>query len=75
MSLKFRLLIYINLLLLVAIFIGLFAIISSAKNNVRQEILSTQSLAVFAIENGIEKNPEIYLRQEKEGSLGIGKPE
>ena len=71
MSLKFRLLIYINLLLLVVIFIGLVAIISSAKNNVRQEILSTQSLAVFAIENGIKKNPEIYLRQEKEGSLGL----
>ena len=71
MSLKLRLLIYINLLLLVAIFIGLVAIISSAKNNVRQEILSTQSLAVFAIENGIEKNPENYVRQEKEGSLGL----
>jgi len=71
MSLKFRLLIYINLLLLVAIFIGIAAIISSAQNNVRQEILSTQSLAVFAIENGIVKNPEIYLRQENEDSLGL----
>lgn len=71
MSLKFRLLIYINLLLLIAIIIGLSAIILSAKNNVRQEILSTQSLAVFAIENGIEKNPEIYLLKEKEDSLGL----
>ena len=61
MSLKLRLVTYINSLLLIAVFIGLTAIILSAQKNVRQEILSTQSLAVFAIENGIEKNPEIYL--------------
>ena len=64
MSLKFRLLFYINFLLLIAIFTGLAAIITSAQNNVRQEILSTQSLAVFAIENGIKKNPEVYLLKE-----------
>ena len=69
MSLKFRLLFYINFLLLIAIFTGLAAIITSAQNNVRQEILSTQSLAVFAIENGIKKNPEVYLL--KENSLGL----
>ena len=51
MSLKLRLLIYINLLLFIAVLIGLTAIISSAKSNVRQEKLSAQSLAVFAIEN------------------------
>lgn len=71
MSLKYRLLIYINSLLLIAIFIGITAIIASAQKNVRQEILSTQSLAVFAIENGIKKNPEIYLFQEEEESLGL----
>ena len=75
MSLKSRLLIYINLLLLVAVFIGLAAIIFSAQNNVRQEILSTQSLAVFAIENGIEKNPEIYFSQEKKRFTWIDKLE
>lgn len=73
MSLKFRLLIYINLLLLVAIVIGLSAIILSAKNNVRQEILSTQSLAVFAIENGIERNPgNVYFKKQGE-NLGLSK--
>ena len=71
MSLKSRLLIYVNLLLLVAIFTGLAAIIFSAQNNVRQEILSTQSLAVFAIEKGIEKNAEVYFSQEKKVSLGL----
>ena len=64
MSLKLRLLIYINLLLFIAVSIGLTAIISSAKSNVRQEILSTQSLAVFAIENGIERNPgNVYFKK------------
>ena len=73
MSLKFRLLIYINLLLLVAIVIGLSAIILSAKNNVMQEILSTQSLAVFAIENGIERNPgNVYFKKQGE-NLGLSK--
>jgi two-component system, NarL family, sensor histidine kinase UhpB len=71
MSLKFRLLIYINSLLLVAVIIGISAIITSAQKNVRQEILSTQSLAVFAIENGIERNPEIYLFQEEGQTLGL----
>ena len=71
MSLKFRLLTYINLLLFIAVFIGLAAIITSAKNNVRQEILSTQSLAVFAIENGIQKNPEIYLFKKETDTLGL----
>ena len=55
MSLKYRLLIYINSLLLIAVLIGLAAIITSTQKNVRQEILSTQSLAIFAIENGIKK--------------------
>jgi two-component system sensor histidine kinase UhpB len=61
MSLKYRLLAYINSLLLFAVLIGISLIIASAHTNVRQEILSTQSLAVFAIENAIEKNPEIFL--------------
>ena len=71
MSLKYRLLIYINSLLLIAVIIGLAAIISSTQKNVRQEILSTQSLAIFAIENGIKKNPEIYLFQEQGETFGL----
>jgi len=71
MSLKYRLLIYINSLLLIAILIGLAAIITSTQKNVRQEILSTQSLAIFAIENGIKKNPEIYLFQEQGETFGL----
>jgi len=71
MSLKYRLLIYINSLLLIAVLIGLAAIITSTQKNVRQEILSTQSLAIFAIENGIKKNPEIYLFQEQGETFGL----
>jgi len=44
----------------------------AAKKNVRDEILSTQSLAIFAIENGIKKNPDFYLFQEEGESLGLG---
>ena len=65
MSLKLRLLIHINALLLVTILIGLSVIMIVSQKNVREEILSTQSLAVFAIEKGIQKNPEFYLFQEK----------
>lgn len=71
MSLKFRLLTYINLLLLVAVTIGISVIIASAQKNVRQEILSTLSLATFAIENGIKKNPEIYLFQNEVDTIGL----
>jgi two-component system sensor histidine kinase UhpB len=45
----------------------------SAKKNVRDEVLSTQSLAIFAIENGIKKNPEIYLFQEEGEPFGFSK--
>ena len=71
MSLKYRLLIYINSLLLIAVLIGLAAIITSTQKNVSQEILSTPSLAIFAIENGIKKNPEIYLFQEQGETFGL----
>ena len=49
MSLKRRLLIYINTLLVAAILIGLTVIMAVAKKNVREEVLSTEALAVFAI--------------------------
>ncbi|MDC0182637.1 hypothetical protein OAJ43_00605 [Nitrosomonadales bacterium] len=71
MSLKFRLLTYINFLLLIAVSIGILVVITSAQKNVRQEILSTLSLAVFAIENGVKKNPEIYLFQNEGDTIGL----
>lgn len=71
MSLKLRLLIYINTLLLTTIIIGLSVIIFVSQKNVREEILSTQSLAVFAIESGIQKNPEFYLFQKDDGTFGL----
>jgi len=61
MSLKRRLLIYINALLVAAILIGLTVTMAVAKKNVHEEVLSTQALAVFAIENGIKNNPDFYL--------------
>lgn len=71
MSLKSRLLVYINSLLLITIIIGLLAIMIISQKNIRDEILSTQSLAVFAIENGIQKNPEFYLFQEDDDTFGL----
>tara|TARA_B100000035_G_scaffold79888_1_gene66911 strand:+ start:16088 stop:17413 length:1326 start_codon:yes stop_codon:yes gene_type:complete len=71
MSLKSRLLIYINSLLLITIIIGLLAILIISQKNIRDEILSTQSLAVFAIEKGIQKNPEFYLFQEDDDTFGL----
>ena len=62
MSLKRRLLIYINTLLVAAILIGLTVIMAVAKKNVREEVLSTEALAVFAIENGIKNNPPLAVR-------------
>ena len=72
MSLKNRLILYINSLLIIAMIIGVLGILLAAKKNVRDEILSTQSLAIFAIENGIKKNPDFYLFQEEGESLGLG---
>ena len=72
MSLKYRLLAYINSLLLFAVLIGISLIIASTHTNVRQEILSTQSLAVFAIENAIEKKPRNFPLTKSEKN-GVGK--
>jgi two-component system sensor histidine kinase UhpB len=51
--------------------IGLLAIMIISQKNIRDEILSTQSLAVFAIENGIQKNPEFYLFQKDDDTFGL----
>ena len=61
MSLKSQLLIYINSLLLIATLIGLMTIMMVTQKNVREEVLSTMSLAEFAIEQGVKKNPDFYL--------------
>ncbi len=71
MSLKYRLLIYINSLLLTATVIGLVTIMMVTQKNVREEVLSTMSLAEFAIEQGVKKNPDFYLFQREDNDLGI----
>jgi|TARA_B110000305_G_scaffold53487_1_gene58784 two-component system sensor histidine kinase UhpB len=71
MSLKRRLLIYINTLLVAAILIGLTVIMAVAKKNVREEVLSTEALAVFAIENGIKNNPDFYLFHQDNPAFGL----
>ena len=71
MSLKSQLLIYINTLLLIATLIGLLTIMMVTKKNVREEVLSTMSLAEFAIEQGVKKNPDFYLFQRENNELGI----
>ena len=63
MSLKSQLLIYINSLLFIATLIGLMTIMMVTQKNVREEVLSTMSLAEFAIEQGVKKNPDFYLFQ------------
>lgn len=71
MSLKSQLLIYINSLLLIATLIGLMTIMMVTQKNVREEVLSTMSLAEFAIEQGVKKNPDFYLFQRENKELGI----
>ena len=71
MSLKSQLLIYINSLLLIATLIGLMTIMMVTQKNVREEVLSTMSLAEFAIEQGVKKNPDFYLFQRDNNELGI----
>ena len=71
MSLKSQLLIYINSLLFIATLIGLMTIMMVTQKNVREEVLSTMSLAEFAIEQGVKKNPDFYLFQRDNNELGI----
>ncbi len=71
MSLKSQLLIYINSLLLIATFIGLITIVMVTQKNVREEVLSTMTLAEFAIDQGVKKNPDFYLFQRENNELGI----
>ena len=71
MSLKSQLLIYINSLLFIATLIGLITIMMVTQKNVREEVLSTMSLAEFAIEQGVKKNPDFYLFQRNNNELGI----
>jgi len=71
MSLKSKLLIYINSLLLIATLIGLLTILMVTQKNVREEVLSTMTLAEFAIEQGVKKNPDFYLFQREDNDLGI----
>ena len=73
MSLKSKLLIYINSLLLIATLIGLVTIVKVTQKNVREEVLSTMALAEFAIEQGVKKNPDFYLFQRENNELGISK--
>jgi len=73
MSLKSKLLIYINSLLLIATLIGLVTIVMVTQKNVREEVLSTMALAEFAIEQGVKKNPDFYLFQRENNELGISK--
>jgi len=51
--------------------IGIAGIMIAAKKSVRDEILSTQSLAIFAIDKGIKRNPDFYLFQEKDETFGL----
>ena len=71
MSLKSKLLIYINCLLLIATLIGLLTILMVTQKNVREEVLSTMTLAEFAIEQGVKKNPDFYLFQREDSDLGF----
>ena len=71
MSLKTKLIIYINSLLLIATLVGLVTILLVTQKNVREEVLSTMTLAEFAIDQGVKKNPDFYLFQRENKELGI----
>ena len=61
MSLKNRLIIILNLVLFISVAIGFSSVVVTSKNSVRSEIESSMSLARYAIETGVKKNPEFYL--------------
>ena len=60
MSLKLRLILIINAVLLLILAIGSILAIDTAKKNVRAEVASSEKLTLYLLEIGVLKNPKYY---------------
>ena len=60
MSLKLRLILIINAVLLLILMLGGVLAIDTAKKNVRAEVASSEKLALYLFEMGVLNNPKYY---------------
>ena len=60
MSLKLRLILIINAVLLLILILGGILAIDTAKKNVRAEVASAEKLALYLFDIGVLKNPKYY---------------
>ena len=60
MSLKLRLILIINAVLLLILMLGGILAIDTAKKNVRAEVASAEKLALYLFDIGVLKNPKYY---------------
>lgn len=71
MSLKLRLILIVNTLLILSIVLSLILIVLNSAENTQSEILSSKQLASYAIRQSIQKNPEYIKYLEENRTLGI----
>ena len=60
MSLRLRLILIINAVLLLILILGAVLAIDTAKKNVRAEVASSEKLALYLFDIGVLKNPKYY---------------
>ena len=60
MSLRLRLILIINAVLLLILVVGGVLAIDTAKKNVRAEVASSEKLALYLFDIGVLKNPKYY---------------
>ena len=60
MSLKLRIILIINAVLLLILALGSILAIDTAKKNVRAEVASSEKLTLYLFEIGVLKNPKYY---------------
>ena len=60
MSLRLRLILIINAVLLLILVVGAVLAIDTAKKNVRAEVASSEKLALYLFDIGVLKNPKYY---------------
>lgn len=71
MSLKLRLILIINALLLLILALGCILAIDTAKKNVRAEVASSEKLTLYLFEIGVLKNPKYYSIESERKPLNL----
>ncbi len=71
MSLKLRLILIINALLLLILALGCILAIDTAKKNVRAEVASSEKLTLYLFEIGVLKNPKYYAIESERKPLNL----